>query len=253
MPFKDVLQIKSYYTQQGEGKDVLCLVGWGQDSQMFQPTADYLADRFRVTVVDYPGFGQSESMHEAWDVDGYVQWLDALLKVLDVKDPIIIAHSFGARLAIKYQLTRPVHKLILTGAAGIRPKRSLDTVLRIYSFKVLKQIFKLPFLVKYQEPLRKLFGSEDYKAISGVLRASFVKIVNEDLTPYLKHIEVPTLLVWGDQDDATPLWMGKKMEKEIKDAGLVIFENDGHYAYWNQLSRFHAIVSVFLEEDASHV
>ena len=253
MPFKDVLQIKSYYTQQGEGKDVLCLVGWGQDSQMFQPTADYLADRFRVTVVDYPGFGQSESMHEAWDVDGYVQWLDALLKVLDVKDPIIIAHSFGARLAIKYQLTRPVHKLILTGAAGIRPKRSLDTVLRIYSFKVLKQIFKLPFLVKYQEPLRKLFGSEDYKAISGVLRASFVKIVNEDLTPYLKHIEVPTLLIWGDQDDATPLWMGKKMEKEIKDAGLVIFENDGHYAYWNQLSRFHTIVSVFLEEDASHV
>ena len=253
MPFKDVLQIKSYYTQQGEGKDVLCLVGWGQDSQMFQPTADHLADRFRVTVVDYPGFGQSESMHEAWDVDGYVQWLDALLKVLDVKDPIIIAHSFGARLAIKYQLTRPVHKLILTGAAGIRQKRSLDTVLRIYSFKVLKQIFKLPFLVKYQEPLRKLFGSEDYKAISGVLRASFVKIVNEDLTPYLKHIEVPTLLIWGDQDDATPLWMGKKMEKEIKDAGLVIFENDGHYAYWNQLSRFHAIVSVFLEEDASHV
>lgn len=253
MPFKDVLQIKSYYTQQGEGKDVLCLVGWGQDSQMFQPTADHLADRFRVTVVDYPGFGQSESMHEAWDVDGYVQWLDALLKVLDVKDPIIIAHSFGARLAIKYQLTRPVHKLILTGAAGIRPKRSLDTVLRIYSFKVLKLIFKLPFLVKYQEPLRKLFGSEDYKAISGVLRASFVKIVNEDLTPYLKHIEVPTLLIWGDQDDATPLWMGKKMEKEIKDAGLVIFENDGHYAYWNQLSRFHAIVSVFLEEDASHV
>lgn len=253
MPFKDVLQIKSYYTQQGVGKDVLCLVGWGQDSQMFQPTADHLADRFRVTVVDYPGFGQSESMHEAWDVDGYVQWLDALLKVLDVKDPIIIAHSFGARLAIKYQLTRPVHKLILTGAAGIRPKRSLDTVLRIYSFKVLKQIFKLPFLVKYQEPLRKLFGSEDYKAISGVLRASFVKIVNEDLTPYLKHIEVPTLLIWGDQDDATPLWMGKKMEKEIKDAGLVIFENDGHYAYWNQLSRFHAIVSVFLEEDASHV
>ena len=253
MPFKDVLQIKSYYTQQGEGKDVLCLVGWGQDSQMFQPTADHLADRFRVTVVDYPGFGQSESMHEAWDVDGYVQWLDALLKVLDVKDPIIIAHSFGARLAIKYQLTRPVQKLILTGAAGIRPKRSLDTVLRIYSFKVLKQIFKLPFLVKYQEPLRKLFGSEDYKAISGVLRASFVKIVNEDLTPYLKHIEVPTLLIWGNQDDATPLWMGKKMEKEIKDAGLVIFENDGHYAYWNQLSRFHAIVSVFLEEDASHV
>ena len=172
---------------------------------------------------------------------------------MDVKDPIIIAHSFGARLAIKYQLTRPVHKLILTGAAGIRPKRSLDTVLRIYSFKVLKQIFKLPFLVKYQEPLRKLFGSEDYKAISGVLRARFVKIVNEDLTPYLKHIEVPTLLIWGDQDDATPLWMGKKMEKEIKDAGLVIFENDGHYAYWNQLSRFHAIVSVFLEEDASHV
>lgn len=62
-----------------------------------------------------------------------------------------------------------------------------------------------------------------------------------------------TLLIWGEHDDATPLWMGKRMEEEIKDAGLVVFENDGHYAYWNQLNRFHAIVNVFLEEDASHV
>ena len=252
MPFKDILQIKSYYTQQGAGLDVLCLVGWGQDSQMFQPTADFLADRFRVTVVDFPGFGQSETMHEAWDLDAYVQWLDALLKTMDVDNPIIIAHSFGARVAIKYQLTRPVHKLVLTGAAGIRPKRSLDTILRIYTYKTLKQVFRIPFLTQFQETLRKLFGSDDYKALSGVLRASFVKIVNEDLTPYLKHIEVPTLLIWGDQDDATPLWMAKKMEKEIKDAGLVIFENDGHYAYWNQLSRFHAIVRVFLKEDEKH-
>ena len=253
MPFKNVLQIKSYYTQQGSGKDVLCLVGWGQNTQMFQPTADFFANRFRVTVVDYPGFGQSETMNEPWDMDAYVQWLDALLKMLDVRNPIIIAHSFGARVAIKFQLTHPVRKLILAGAAGIRPKRSLDTVLRIYSFKLLKHIFKLPFLVKYQEPLRKLFGSEDYKAISGVLRSSFVKIVNEDLTPYLSRIDVPTLLIWGEHDDATPLWMGKRMEEEIKDAGLVVFENDGHYAYWNQLNRFHAIVNVFLEEDASHV
>ena len=104
----------------------------------------------------------------------------------------------------------------------------------------------------FQEDLKKMFGSEDYRSISGVLRDSFVRIVNEDLSGILKEVKVPCLLIWGDKDDATPLWMGKLMEKEMKDAGLVIFENEGHYAYWNQIQRFNKIVDVFLEKDRNH-
>ena len=76
---------------------------------------------------------------------------------------------------------------------------------------------------------------------------------SEDLTPLLSQITCPTLLIWGEKDDATPLWMGKIMEKKIPDAGLVIFEDDDHYAYWNQSARFNKISDVFLTDEKESV
>jgi pimeloyl-ACP methyl ester carboxylesterase len=252
MTFVNIRNIKTNYIQTGQGNDVICLVGWGQDTRMFEPTLNFLSSHFRVTCVDYPGFGLSDMMSQAWSMDDYVLWFEEFVRVLGINEPIIIAHSFGARIALKYNLRNPIRKLVFTGAAGIKPKRKLSVVLRIRLYKLLKKLVQLPGLKNYQEKLKKTFGSEDYRAISGVLRDSFVRIVNEDLSPYLSKIEVPCLLIWGDKDDATPLWMGQKMEKEMQDAGLVIFENEGHYAYWNQIHRFNKIVDVFLEKDRNH-
>ncbi len=252
MTFMNVQNVKTYYTQLGEGHDVICLVGWGQDTRMFEPTQIYLSHYFKVTCIDYPGFGQSDVMLNAWSVDDYVLWLETIVKTLNIQNPIIIAHSFGARVALKYNLKNPICKLVFTGAAGIKPKTKLNTKIRIQIYKLLKKLVQLPGLTVHQERLKKVFGSEDYRALSGVLRDSFVKIVNEDLSPYLSKVEIPCLLIWGDKDVATPLWMGRKMEKEMKDAGLVIFENEGHYAYWNQNYRFNKIVDVFLEKDRKH-
>lgn len=252
MTFINIRNVNTYYTQMGEGNDVVCLVGWGQDARMFEPTQNFLSKYFRVTCVDYPGFGQSGVMFSPWSVDDYVLWLELIVKTLGIKHPIIIAHSFGARVALKYNLRNPIRKLVFTGAAGIKPKTKVRTLVRIRVYKILKKIVQIPGLTIYQEKLKKVFGSEDYRALSGVLRDSFVKIVNEDLSPYLSKVEVPCLLIWGDKDDATPLWMGQKMEKEMKDAGLVVFENEGHYAYWNQIHRFNKIVDVFLEKDRNY-
>ena len=252
MTFIKVDEINTYYTQVGNGPDVLCLVGWGQDTRMFEPTQTALSKNFRVTCIDYPGFVQSDTMNMTWAVDDYVDWLHKFLTQMNISNPIIIAHSFGARVALKYNLKYPIQKLVFTGAAGIRPKLKLRTQIRIRVYKILKRLVQLPLFKMYEEDLKKAFGSEDYRAISGVLRDSFVRIVNEDLSDTLNKVEVPCLLIWGDKDDATPLWMGQKMEKEMKDAGLVIFENEGHYAYWNQIHRFNRIVDVFLEKDRNH-
>lgn len=242
--------IDTHYIQEGNGYDIICLLGWGQDTRMFEPTLKHLSNRFRVSVLDLPGFGQSSMMNKAWSVDDYVVWLKAFINDQKIENPILIAHSFGARVSIKYSSQYPVHKMILTGAAGLKPKHGLDYYAKVYSFKAAKQVFKLPGLNQYKDKVLKHFGSSDYKSISGPLKESFVKIVNEDLRSYLPKIDASTLLIWGEKDDATPLWMGKVMESEMKDAGLVIFQNEGHYAYWNQIDRFHKIVDTFLKEDA---
>ena len=81
------------------------------------------------------------------------------------------------------------------------------------------------------------------------MRATFVKVVNDDVTPILKDVKCPTLLVWGDQDTAAPLYMGKMMEKMMPDAGLAIFEGQDHFAYWNEYERFNRVLDAFLEGD----
>lgn len=238
-----------HYTQSGKGRDVVCLHGWGQNIEMFQATQNFLSPWFKVTLFDFPGFGESGLMSSAWGVEEYTLNFKILCDRLGIVDPILIAHSFGARVALMYAAKYKVHKLILTGAAGLKPKRGPDYYLRVAFYKTAKQLFKLKPLVKHKEKMAAFFGSTDYKNTEGVVRQSFVKIVNSDIRKLLPYISVPTLLVWGELDEATPLWMGKIMEKEMKDAGLVIFEKDGHYAYHNQSDRFHKIVGVFLEKD----
>lgn len=237
------------YRQEGQGRDVLFLHGWGQNQEMMDPHFQHMKDRFRVTNLDFPGFGKSSLPPEPWGVDEYTRFLEDFILELGIVEPILIAHSFGARVAIRYAARNKVRKMILTGAAGLKPKRGLDYHLKVKTYKVAKHLFKFPLLKPYQEAMRKFFGSSDYRNTDGVMRASFVKIVNEDLQPYLKDIHCPVLLIWGEKDDATPLWMAKVMEKEIKDAGLVVFENDGHFAYWNQQDRFLRIADTFLKED----
>ncbi|KAF0224617.1 MAG: alpha/beta hydrolase fold protein [Erysipelotrichaceae bacterium] len=240
------------YTQQGKGRDVVCLHGWGQNIKMFQATQDFLKPSFKVTVLDFPGFGDSSLPPVAWGVEEYTLNFKIFCDRLDIHDPILIAHSFGARVAIQYAAQYKVHKLILTGAAGLKPRRGPDYYVKLAFYKTAKQVFKLKPLAPFRDKLATFFGSSDYKNTEGVLRQSFVKIVNEDLRRCLPFIKVPTLLVWGELDDATPLWMGKVMAKEMKDAGLVVFEKEGHFAYHNQSVRFHKIIDVFLEKDKTH-
>ena len=96
------------------------------------------------------------------------------------------------------------------------------------------------------EKFYKRFGSTDYKDAEGIMRKILVKVVNENLKPILKNIEAPTLLIWGDEDTATPLYMGKTMEKEIPDSGLVVLEGTGHYSYLDDYNRFSIILKAFL-------
>ena len=92
-------------------------------------------------------------------------------------------------------------------------------------------------------------GSEDYRNTSGIMRETFVKVVNDDVTPILKDIKTPTLLVFGEKDESTPVSKGKMMEKLMSDATLVIFENDDHFAYFNEGDRFNRVLEAYLKED----
>jgi pimeloyl-ACP methyl ester carboxylesterase len=145
-------------------------------------------------------------------------------------------------------------KLVLTGAAGLIPKRTLKYYGKTWSYKLLKKIasFRIAGKIgeRLKEKLKARAGSSDYRALPDSMKGTFVKVVNQDLKPVLKKVKSPTLLIFGDQDKETPVYFGKIMEKEIPDAGLVILEGAGHFAYLERSGDFVRIAKFFLKGDS---
>ena len=96
------------------------------------------------------------------------------------------------------------------------------------------------------DAMRAKRGSSDYAQASPKMRAIMSKVVNEDLAPLLPSVKAPTLLIWGENDTATPLADAKKMNRLLPDSGLVSFPGCGHYSFLDNPGQFAAVLSSFL-------
>lgn len=227
------------YIQYGKGKDIILLHGWGQNIEMMKPIGDHFEDRFKITILDLPGFGESEEPKSPWKIDDYELMLEEFVKKLNIKKPIVIGHSFGGRLAIRYSARNPIDKLVLFGSPCIRIQESLPL-----SVRLLKAIKKLPGMNSIGEYMKQYIGSRDYKAASPIMRQTLVEVVNEDLSKYAKEIEEPTLLIWGENDTEAPIAEARELEKIMIDAALIVLPGT-HYAYLENLSQVVNILNNF--------
>ena len=188
------------YIQYGKGHDIVLLHGWGQNIEMMKFLGDRFADKFRITILDFPGFGESSEPEVAWTISDYSLLLEDFIKKLGIKKPIIMGHSFGGRVDIRYSANNAIEKLVLFGSPCIRIDEELPL-----SVKILKKLKTLPGMNKVGEYMKKYIGSRDYKAASPIMRQTLVNVVNEDLSTYARQIEEPTLLIWGENDTESPV------------------------------------------------
>ncbi len=230
-------------TTQGEGRHVIILHGWGTSRAVMKPISDFFKENYKVTSIDFPGFGSSPPPPSAWGVAEYAKMLKELILQLGAQRPILLGHSFGGRVIIYgvAELGIEASNLILVDAAGIKeaPKKSGG------AFATAKKIAKVlpkPFREKVLESAREKYGSADYLAAQGVMREVLVKTVTHDLTPMLKEIAVPSLLIWGSEDTATPLSQGEKMAELLQDASLHVIKGAGHYSFLDNPTEFYAIL-----------
>lgn len=239
------------------GKPLLILHGWGSNKQVMMPLAKELADIRDCYVPDLPGFGNSSVPQEVWNVDDYADLIQQFIRDLKLDTVDLLVHSFGGRIALKLcaraEAKQMIGKVLITGGAGMKPKRSTDYYLKKYAAKFLKA----PFLIlpsglrekalgKLRETsLWKALGSGDYSKLSGVMRKTFVKTVTEYLEPTLPKIPHEILLLWGRNDEAAPLYQAERMENGIEHAALVVIDHAGHYAFLDRPYKFNAIAKAF--------
>lgn len=233
------------YLQYGNetGKDIVLLHGWGQNIEMMDPIGKGMKNKFRITIIDFPGFGKSPEPPYGFTVFDYYEVLDELLEKLNIKNPIIIGHSFGGRIGIIYAANRKVSKLVLMGSPFRRTNKKAN-----YKLKLLKIVRKTPIIKNFEGYLKSKIASNDYYNASPIMRRVLVNVINQDLTDLITKITAPTILIWGSNDKEVPISEAKYIEDKINDCGLIIYEGCSHFAYLERLNQTVNILESFLKD-----
>lgn len=251
---KKIDGISVNYADEGEGDVVLLLHGWGANITLYRGIIDTLKQDRRVIAPDMPGFGKTPEPPVPWCVDDYVDFVLHFIESFAVKRLSLVVHSFGGRVFFKMnarkELPFVIEKAVLIDSAGILPKKTLRQKCSLRLYKA-GRAFMNTSLMRFLYPdaveqMRKKRGSADYNNATPLMRATLVKVVNEDLEPYMPLVQCPTLLIWGDRDTATPIEDARRMEELIKDAGLVVCEGAGHFSFAEQPAKVNGALRVFL-------
>ena len=236
--FRTVSQIKIAEAIAGEGQPVLLLHGWGANIELVWALGEHLVKMgYRVYALDMPGFGQSDYPPTGWTVFDYAKFIIHYMDAHHLEKVHLFGHSFGGRLGLILgsDYAERICKMALADSAGVLSPTPMLKRARLGVYKGLRNGLESIGAEGLSTQLRtwygKRYGSADYQSVSGVMRETFVKVVNQDLLPHAARVTVPTILFWGDKDDDTPLWMGQLLEKTIPDAALIVHEGAGHYSY----------------------
>lgn len=226
------------YTVLGDGINVVFLHGWGGDASAFLFVAERLKTFAKSIVVDFNGFGKTPEPDRPYSVGDYAGEVLSVLEKEGVEKAIIVGHSFGGRVAMEIAAKFPdvASGLVLVDSAGIKPRRNPTYYIKIAIHKLMKKL-----------GMKGLKGSNDYRVLSLIMKETFKKVVSYDQSYLLKDISVPTAIFWGKKDKDTPLYMAKKLSKNIKDSSLFLLDG-GHYAYVDDLEKFVSILTVFVQQ-----
>ena len=217
------------------------LHGYLSSKEAFAAQIRYFARFYRVTAIDFLGQGESAPLPYPFSVGDYAEWMQDVLAALNVVRPHVIAHSFGCRVAIKMAKCggQVFDKIVLTGPAGVVRPRTIAYHAKVKLYRLVRKIAP-----NYAE---KHFGSAEYRTLSPLMKESYKKIVNEDLTGLARAIENKVLIVEGKMDRVTPLVEAKAYQSAFPNARLVQMEG-GHFAFAEHPLAFNLIVEEFFDD-----
>lgn len=228
-----------------DAKETLVILhGWQRSLVEWGGIAKFFSDKYKVVWLDLPGFGGTSFPDKDWTIYDYTDFFEEFLKKIKVSKVVFLGHSFGGRIGIiSASRSKLIKKLILVDSGAIE-KKSVVVRLKVVIAKILKPIlYLLPRNLRRK--IKNKFGSADYQS-SGELRRTFVNVINEDLTPLLSKIKVPTLVIWGDKDKVLSVQQTKVFKREIKDCLVRIVWGAGHDPHLDKPEEFTMHISQFI-------
>jgi pimeloyl-ACP methyl ester carboxylesterase len=243
--------LKTEYRVEGSGdKCLLFLHGWGTSMKSFDRVVSIVKEKFKIILVDLPGFGATERPIN-WKLSDYVYFVNDFLTKIDTVPDVFVGHSFGGRIILKGVgggVFNP-KKIVLISPAGVSiSKQGKDNL--VFVSKLFRFLTYLPPFIFFRERIKTKFyeiiGS-DYLS-QGSMKEIFKAVVDEDLSPYASEIETPTLIIWGDKDEITKIEDGKKLYSLIPDSVFQVLPNTGHFSFEEYPDRVADLIQDFLNK-----
>jgi len=213
---------------------LVILHGWGGSKKTWVDFTKAAEKHYDVEVIELPCFGDEPCPTDVWDVEDYADFVVKRVNLLTNKPITILGHSFGGQIATVLAAKHPelVDRLILSGAAVIRPKKYIKRALFFVLAKCGRILTYIPGLSRITMLAKKVLyhgsKSPDFTKTSGMQREIFKRIIREDVQHYLKDIQAPTLVIWGEKDSYVPLKYGKKIANQIKHVQFEVIPNGTH-------------------------
>ena len=212
----------------GEQPCLLGLHGWGRERRDLGSLLSAIGHE--SVAPDLPGFGASAAPPQAWGAASYAAALAEQVLVGDCRAPYaVIGHSFGGRVAVCLAANHPelVSGLVLMGVPLLRLGAAKRPPAR---YRIVRALSRARLMSPERlEAARQRFGSDDYRAASGVMRNVLVRVVNEEYQAELERIRCPVALVWGGEDRVVPSTVAHRAVGHIdRVARLEVVEGAGH-------------------------
>ena len=243
------------YIYEPAEKTVLFLHGWNAPFEIYAPVLDFLRSLgFGIAAFDMPGVGKTSEPQKPLTLDDYVSFTLDFCKQIGLKNAVIFCHSNGGRIAARLLSMKncPIfcEKAVFFASAGVKMPKTAGQKISLALYKLLKILgTKKPFSYLFDElyeRVRDKRSSADYKAASPVMKKTMSNLLESDISACLPDISAEVLLIFGENDTATPLFLAEKMHALIKNSGLVAVKNAGHFAYLGNPGQFYGALSAFL-------
>lgn len=244
----------------GHGPALVLLHGFTLDSRIWRRQLQDLSERFTAIAWDAPGAGASTDPREPFTLTDWAQALALFLDVINIDHAHVLGMSWGGVLAQEFYRLYPTRtaSLILAGTyAGW--KGSLPPTVCSERLAACIRGASLPaeeFVPRWVSGLISASASDDVRdELSNVVtdrhplgfRLMAHTLADTDTTDLLPRIQVPTLLVWGDDDRRSPLTIGEQLRERIPSSELVVIPKSGHVPNMEQPDAFNREVRNFLD------
>lgn len=232
------------YIDEGTGPILLMVHGWGDQKETWRALINELTPDFRCIALDLPNFGASSDNDSVIDLGGYANALAVFLTKLGVVSYTYIGHSMGGQIGI-YATGKVIlqpDKLILIASAGIRD----DKTVRRKALKAGSAVLRRLLPTQAKRKIYQKIGSDYDPLLSPVHKAIINAVLSTDVQQEAARIIVPTVLIYGSADDATPPHYGKRLSDLIDGATYELIDGQDHFLHQKAAGVVAATIRTFV-------